>query len=196
MLAKIAVAACLAVLAAAPAGAQENPSFNLLNRGGQAIKEVFVTPAGDANWGRNRLEGRTIAPGASFAVRRRVDGNCVFDIRTVFADGSTENRRNLNTCSVDDVAVGAPGIRKAADDPSFKLVNRGVAAISEAFASPAGSGDWGRNRLPGPLAPKADRMIELPKGACSFDLRVVFEGGRKLERKHADLCRMTDVPVP
>ncbi len=185
------------ILAAGPGVAQtaaQNPSFNLVNRAGVPIKELFFTPAGDANWGRNRLEGKSIAPGVSYAARRRVDGNCIFDVRVVFEDGRIEDRRGINTCTADEISFG--GARKAADDPSFKLINRGDAPIAEAFATPAGSGNWGRNRLIGALPKQADRVIELPKGTCSFDLRVVFEGGRKLERKRADLCRITDLPVP
>ena len=185
------------MLAAGPVSAQTatpNPSFNLVNRGPTPIKELFFTPAGASNWGRDRLEGKPIAPGASYPARRRADGSCIFDLRVVFEDGRIENRRGINTCNVDDVVFG--GARKAADDPSFKLVNRGDAPIAEAFATPAGSGDWGKNRLVGPLPKMADRLIEIPKGTCSFDLRVVFEGGRKLERRRADLCRITDLPVP
>lgn len=188
---------------AALAQAPQNPSFNLVNRASVPIKELFFTPAGDANWGRNRLEGATIAPGASYPARRRADGNCIFDVRVVFADGRIEDRRGLDTCKVDDVAFGAPAgapgateARKAADDPSFKLVNRGATPVLELFAAPAGSGNWGQNRLSASLPASADRMIDLPKGTCSFDLRVTLEGGRKMERHHTDLCRITDLPIP
>jgi hypothetical protein len=182
-----------------PAAAQtpQNPSFNLVNRAAVPIKELFFTPAGDANWGRDRLEGRMIAPGASYPARRRIDGNCVFDIRVVFADGRIEDRRGLNTCDVDDVAFGAAPMagRKPADDPSFKLVNRGTAPLIALFATPTGTGNWGQNRLAGPLPPQTDRLIVIPRGECRFDLRVEFEGGRRMERHRADLCRITDLPV-
>ena len=94
-------------------------------------------------------------------------------------------------------AAATPGA-KPADDPSFRLVNRGDVAIAELFATPAGTGSWGRNRLDqGKLAPKEARLFRLPRGGeCSYDLRVVFEGGRALERKGANLCRITDLPVP
>lgn len=94
-------------------------------------------------------------------------------------------------------ASATPG-GKPADDPSFRLVNRGEVAIAELFATPAGTGNWGRNRLDqGQLAPKEARLFRLPRGGeCSYDLRVVFAGGRALERKGANLCRITDLPVP
>ena len=91
--------------AAPPAGAQ-NSSFNLVNRSGQQVRELFVTSAGNANWGQNRLDGKAgnptaIAAGASYAVRRKLDTNCVFDIRAVFADGKAEERKGVNTCAVE-----------------------------------------------------------------------------------------------
>jgi hypothetical protein len=177
-----------------------NPSFNLVNRAGVPIKELYFTPAGDATWGRNRLTA-PIPAGGSYAARRRVDGNCIFDVRVVFADGRIEDRRGLNTCNIDDVAFGGGGAataHKAADDPSFRLVNRGKAAIVEAYATPTGTGNWGQNRLDGgPIPPDADKVIHIEKqGTCSFDLRVVLQGGRTLDRRHADLCKITDLPVP
>lgn len=181
----------------------QNPSFNLLNHGRSAITQLFFTPAGDANWGRNRLNGRAIPPGASYAARRRLDGNCIFDIRAVFADGRIEDRRNLNTCNVDDVAFGEPLARppaaaKPADDPSFRLINRGAQPIAELFATPAGTGTWGQNRLDaGPLPPQADKLVHIDKqGTCLFDLRVVFSDHTARERHGTDLCRLTDLPVP
>lgn len=128
------LSAALAAATARPAAAQSgDPSFTLVNRGGVPLRELFVTPAGDANWGRNRLDRGPLAPGAKFAVARRRNGNCIMDIRAVFADGRREERRGLNTCELDAVAVGEPGAAGAAtkesDDPSFRLVNRGQIPI-------------------------------------------------------------------
>lgn len=200
------LAAILTLAGALPASAQEqNPSFNLVNHGASAIRELYVTPAGDARWGINRLPDITIAVGGSFAVRRRIDGNCLFDIRVVFADGRAEQRRGVNTCSVADVAVGepvasatAPGPSKAADDPSFRLANRGTQPVDKLFATPAGLGNWGENRLgDAALAPGGQRMVLIPKqGTCLFDLRVVFADHTAKERHKTDLCRLTELPVP
>ena len=87
---------------------------------------------------------------------------------------------------------------KPADDPSFRLVNRGDQAVAGLFARPAGSRDWGANRLEqGPLAPSGAQVLRLPRGGeCAYDLRVVFTDRRALERKGANLCRVTDLPVP
>jgi hypothetical protein len=212
---------CVAVVAAAsaqpkpaapPAGAQ-NSSFNLVNRSGQQVRELFVTSAGNSNWGQNRLDGKganptAIAAGASYAVRRKLDTNCVFDIRAVFADGKAEERKGVNTCAVEDVAVGAAAASsvpvaatgKPADDPSFKLFNRSARPITELRASPSGGGavTAAENRLGStPLPPDNSRRITLPRdGNCIFEVRVVFADGTAKERHKFNLCKVADLPVP
>lgn len=173
----------------------QNPSFNLLNRSSSTIKELYVTPAGNERWGRNRL-AEPLPAGASFAVRRRIDGNCIFDIRVIYADGRTEDRRGLDSCKTEDVAIGGV-TRKAGDDPSFRLVNRGDQAIAELYATPAGSGRWGQNRLETPLPPHAQRDVAIPRqSSCRFDLKIVLADHHAREKHKADLCRVTDLPVP
>ena len=190
----IALAAGLLAWGAAHAQGTQNPSFNLLNRSSAAVRELYVTPAGDERWGRNRL-AQPLPAGASYAVRRRIDGNCIFDLRVVYADGRIEDRRGLDSCRVDEVAVGAG--RKAAGDPSFRLVNRGEQAIIELYATPAGSGKWGQNRLDAPLTAHAQRVVAVARqSSCRFDLRIVLADHHAREKHDADLCRITDLPVP
>lgn len=189
---------------AAPLSAQaqsRDASFTLVNRGQVPVRELYVTPAGDANWGQNRLNRGALPPGGRFEVLRRRDGNCILDMRAVFADGHAEDRRGLNTCTLDAVAVGNPAsspLGKQASDPSFRLINRGDTAIAELFATPAGMTNWGQNRLPdGPLPQAAERMVRIPRsGDCLFDLRVVFDGGKALVKRRTNLCRTTELAVP
>ena len=192
-----AIALLTVLLAAGSADAQgtQNPSFNLVNHASAAIKELYVTPAGDERWGRNRLR-EPLRAGSSFAVRRRIDGNCIFDIRVVYADNRIEDRRGVDSCKVDDVVVGAAA-RKAGDDPSFRLVNRGDQDIVELYATPAGSGHWGQNRLDTPLQPHAQRPINIVReSSCRFDLKLVLADHHAREKHEADLCRITDLPFP
>lgn len=189
---------------AAPPPAHAQPpaeiSLTLVNRSGAALRELFLTPAGDANWGRNQL-AEAVPAGASVRLHRKSEGNCIFDLRAAFADGSREERRGLNLCTADAVAVGAPV--KPTDDPSFRLINRGAGPIMQLFVTEAGreaSGRtaWGENRLgPSGLPPAAATIIRMPRtGQCLFDLRVVFADRKALEKRRADLCRITDLPVP
>ena len=187
----------------------QTPSFSLVNRTTSVIRELFATPSGSANWGQNRLDGRngnpaSLAPGASYTVRRRTDTACNFDLRVVFADGKTEDRKGVNVCAIEEVTIGtAPAgvdaaTGKAADDASFRLFNRAAVAVTEVYATPAGLGNWGKNRLDlEPLAPDNRRSFSLPRdGNCIYDMRVVFADKRTMERKRVNLCRVAELPVP
>ncbi len=192
----------LLMLLSFPALAQtpaQNPSFNLVNRTSKPIREFFLSSTGRTNFGQNRLT-TPIAPGATFAVRPAVTGNCIYDMRVVFADGSSEERRAVNTCTADDIVVGtvasAPAV-KAANDPSFRLTNRGTEPVLELYATPAGK-TRGTNLLAdAALAPKSTRLIKLDSAlGCSFDLRVVLGNKQAKERKATDLCKVNELPVP
>ena len=183
-------------------------SFTVVNHGAMAVRELFVTPAGHANWGQNRLDGRngnplSLGPGASYTLRRRADRTCIFDVRAVFADGKAEERRGMNTCAMEEVALGGPGAPargpggKAADDPSIRLFNRSVHPLKEFRAVPAGSGGRGANLLAAPLTPDHFAAIALPRdGNCIFDLRAVFDDGKALVRHRANLCQIAEMPIP
>ena len=184
-------------------------SFTLVNRTSMAVHELFATPSGNANWGQNRLDGRngnptSIPPGGSYAVRRRAENECNFDLRVVFADGKREERKGVNVCALEEVTIGTAAAAvdaatgKAADDPSFKLFNRAAVPVTEVYATPAGLGNWGQNRLgPDKLPPDNTRLFALPRdGNCIYDLKVVFADKRSMERKRANLCRVAELPVP
>jgi hypothetical protein len=179
--------------AAALAQSAPNPSFTLDNRASIAIRQFFATPGGRANWGRDRLDGKGLAPGASLAFRLPADGNCIYDLRVVFVDGRAEDRRGLNTCQVKNVAVGAsPTAPKA-----FRLLNHGTVPVTEIAARPQGADKWLTDHLPaGSIAPGSERNLALPPGGqCVFDLRVTFADGKAREKHAADLCVSPDQTV-
>ncbi len=190
-LVKIALAAALLVPAAAMA--QPDPSFMIRNEGQKPITAFFATPAGRANWGQDRLNGRGLAVGATAAIRLRRDGNCIYDLRATFAGGQTEDRRAVNTCTMKRVAVK----ELAAGPRAFRVLNQGAAPIVELDARPAGSAKWEVNHLPrGAIAPGQARQITLPpRGGCVFDLRVRFANGTVREKHAADLCRAPDQAI-
>ncbi len=177
-----------------------NPSFYLVNRSGQTITEVYASPTAASNWGSDRLGDSQITAGGNAAVRLLADGNCVFDLRVVYEDGHTDERRRVNTCNVDNISFGgaasAQPAGNPAHDPSFRIVNRGQREIEEVYARLAGSRSWGADRL-GDSTIDADsyRVIRLPAGQCMWDVRLVFDDGPPLERRRVNLCDVTDFPV-
>ena len=207
-----AVAIVATLLAAVPAAAQRaaGASFTIVNRTQTVVRELYATPSGSANWGQNRLDGRSgnptsLAPGARMTVRRRGETECNFDLRVVFAKGQSEDRKGVNVCAMEEVAIGKPAAAaadtntgKAPDDRSFRLFNRSAVPVTEVYATPSGAGNWGQNRLDsGQLAPDHNHMFALPHdGNCIYVLRVVFADKRSMERKRTNLCRVAELPVP
>jgi len=210
MLKRLLVAAMLVVAAAWPGMAQQqqqNPSFNLVNRSESPINEVYATSAGMATWGRNRLTEGGVRPGQTYPIRLPADGNCIYDIRVVYANGQSDERRALNTCTVDNVTfpsspsgrrgAGNPAANANASDPSFRLVNRSRSKVNEVYASITGDDSWGEDRLgDDTVAPGATRVIRLPNGQCVYDVRVVFANGEATEKRRLNLCTITDLRVP
>lgn len=211
-------------LATVPVHAQNNPSFLLANRGDQPIEELYATPATIDRWGRDRLALFFLPPGMTYPVRLPADGTCLYDLRVVYADGRPEEKRRLDVCHVDSVAF--PGARTVgngsptprgpntsgpntpppngngraetpSDDPSFRLVNRGRSEINEVYVSATGDDDWGEDRLGDDTVAKgASRVIQMPRGQCRYDVRVVFDDGNSTEKRNLDLCKLTDLRVP
>jgi hypothetical protein len=201
------------LLAAGPALADEvpNPSFYLVNRSASAISRVYATPAGMPNWGSDRLNGRAVPAGQNAAIRLPADGNCVYDLRVVYATGRADERRGLNTCQVDNITfpqgtvvasppyggATAPARPSQAEDPSFILINRSRAVLNELYLSPTGDDSWGEDRLgDSTILGGGSRTIRLPPGECLYDIRVVFANGEANEKRRLNLCQITNLRVP
>ena len=96
--------AALAVAALAlPAASQSNnPDFRVNNRGQQAINEIYVSSSAVSTWGNDRLGANILAPGASLNISLPA-GQCMNDIRVIWADGANVERRQVNTCNITDM---------------------------------------------------------------------------------------------
>jgi hypothetical protein len=85
-------------------GSSLDPSFRLNNTGGRTIREVYVSASTDSQWGPDRLGAQVLAPGQRLAIRLPA-GQCLNDLRVVFMDGQAQERRQVNTCAVTDLAM-------------------------------------------------------------------------------------------
>ena len=81
-----------------------NPSFLLVNRSRAVLNELYLSPSGDDSWGEDRLGDATLAGGATKTIRLP-QGECVYDIRVVFANGEASEKRRLNLCDITDLRV-------------------------------------------------------------------------------------------
>jgi hypothetical protein len=192
------LAALLALVLTAPARAQGNdPSFNLVNRSGQAITEIFVSPVQETHWGRDLLGNAALPDGRAFPVRISPAAGCRQDVRVVYADGRAEERRNQNTCAITQMVFGqgaaVPPGGGAGRNPSFNLVNHGVQAMREVYVSSARETTWGQQRLPRPMQPGQHLPVRLPVDDCVNDVRVVWNDGRAEERRAVDTCQVVNL---
>lgn len=185
-----------------PAKAQGgDPSFNLVNRTGQVINEIYVSPTREQFWGRDLLGNETLANGRAFPVRIAPAAGCRHDVRVVFADGRNDERRNQDTCAIAEMVFGtaAPTPPAAASgstggNPSFNLVNHGRAPIREVYVSSARDTHWGEDRLGQDILPPGRHLeVRLPQGDCVNDVRVIWMDGRNEERRATDTCRLTNL---
>ena len=211
------VALCLLGLASAPMPAlaqQGDPSFSLVNRSGRLIFEVYASLATDQDWGRDRLGDVALPNGRNFAIRLP-QGPCRWDLRVVYerAGGPSEEKRNINLCTVAEVVFdgrqigqaqrqqpapqqrGAPG--GPTGNPSFNLVNQSRVTVMEAYVSLSTEQEWGPDRLGSDtVAPGRNFAIRLPEGPCLHDVRFVYENGQSDERRGVNLCDVTNLVLP
>jgi hypothetical protein len=181
--------------------------ITLVNHTEQPIRELFAIPAGANDWGADQLDGKPIAAGERFSLRHKKQPGCTWDVRVVFADGTTRDHRGVDVCAMPELEIGPdpqaaaidPQSGKAADDPSFRLFNRAAIAMVGVFARPSGMTDWGPDRLArgATLPPDGKLAVSLPRnGNCFYDLRIVFADHATHLETHTDLCRYAAVPEP
>jgi hypothetical protein len=195
-----AVLAALPGLLALPALAQSSdPSFRVVNNTAKVINEVYASPSNERNWGHDRLGSEVVAPGGRQIIRLPAGGTCSYDVRIVYQGGSAEERRGLNTCGMTDLVLGGGGAapRNAAQgNPSFNLVNQSGRVIEEFYASPSSQQNWGPDRLgEAAVNPGSNYAVRLPQGECSYDLRVVWQGGQAQEKRNVNTCTLTNYVV-
>lgn len=77
-----------------------DPSFTFLNRTGATIRELYVSLSSEQSWGPDRLGTSMLAPNGAFPVGLPAGRVCTVDIRVVFTDGASTERRGVETCSV------------------------------------------------------------------------------------------------
>jgi hypothetical protein len=180
-----------------PAAAQGDPSFSLVNRSGQVIREIYVSPTEQPYWGTDLLRDQVLPNGRSFTVRVPPAAGCRQDVRVVFADGRQEERRAQDTCGIAQMVFGAaadPAPGAEGDNPSFNLVNHGALNITAVHVSPAEIDSWGQNRLGQQLlTPGRHLMVRLRRGECENDIRIVWADGRPEERRRVDTCRIVNL---
>ncbi len=175
----------------------------LVNGFSRTVREAYLSPADDDDWGEDVLGDQVIAPNGRQTVT--LEGGCQADLRIVFDNDAAEERRDIDVCALGTIAL-RPGWTvdelvapsAAAKDPqpgSIRLRNAGGLPVVELYADPPGS-RRGEDRL-GRTVLGAGEMIDFAPpggpGECRADLVAVFRDGRELALPGTDLCAGREV---
>jgi hypothetical protein len=79
--------------------------IELTNKSRMPIVEVYISPARSDLWNIDLLGDDYLAPASSVLVNIDDGNGCRFDFKTVFDDGTTQIRRDVNVCVVERYAI-------------------------------------------------------------------------------------------
>lgn len=87
--------------------------INIVNRSGVTIREFYMTDVDTRGWGDDRLGQEVVEPGDSLRVvptpRQRARGYCQYDMKVVFANDRTVERRGVNLCQTTNLVCTSTG---------------------------------------------------------------------------------------
>lgn len=154
-------------------------SFILENNGNSNIVHLFVYPPGTDDRINEKLQGRLVKPGETADIDiYNKPGECVYDIKTVFANGEENIERQANICDMNGGTYSLYG----KDDRVFKVSNRADNDIVEFYWRRPGD-DWGQDLL-GSVNIGARQTVVIPvnDSKCLYEFRAVFANGRIAEQ--------------
>jgi hypothetical protein len=77
----------------------------LTNNTRMPIVEVYISRVRSELWDIDLLGDDYLAPASSVLVKIDDGAGCRFDVKTVFDDGTTQIRRNVDVCAVERFAI-------------------------------------------------------------------------------------------
>ena len=93
-----------AVVGGGPGGgrviASGNPSFVFVNATGTTIREIYASMSTQSGWGQDRLGANVLNPGGQINIGLPQGLGCNTDVRVVFMNGASRERRGIETCSI------------------------------------------------------------------------------------------------
>lgn len=185
----------LVLLAGLPAFAEaqtQSTAVAINNRSVQDINNIYLSPVGNDKWGEDRLGDRVLGAGGRVTLDPGLANGCVYDVRVIYADKQTEEKRNHNLCELNDITFSGP----AAIDTAIEIVNASPLMIHYLYLSPTGSSEWGRDWLGADTGLAAGTRGSVNPGreaGCNYDLRVIYENTHTEERRNQNLCAISEV---
>jgi len=97
---------CVLETATGPPARAFERNVELTNNTRMAIIEIQIARLGTERWGKDLLGENILLPAQSLIVDiDDAKGYCRFDFRTVFDDGATLIRRDVDVCAVERFAI-------------------------------------------------------------------------------------------
>jgi hypothetical protein len=97
---------CVLETATGPPASAFERSIELTNNTRMAIVEIQIARIGTEQWERDLLGDDILLPAQSLVVEMEDEqGYCRFDFKTVFDDGTTVVRRNVDLCAMERLAI-------------------------------------------------------------------------------------------
>jgi len=94
--------ALVSAFAAAPAFA-EDLVFTLNNQSSGAVNELYVAPLESNSWEEDILGQDVLEAGQAATITLAgADGQCEWDVRLVYDDGSVTDERNIDLCNLEN----------------------------------------------------------------------------------------------
>src|SRR5215510_8696813 len=79
--------------------------WELTNNTRMTIVEIYISQVGAERWNIHLLSNGFLAPASSVRVSVDDRAGCLFDIKTIFDDGTTHVRRGVNICQVERYTI-------------------------------------------------------------------------------------------
>lgn len=96
---------CASQTATGPPASALDQWIELTNNTRMTIIEIYVSHVGTELWNIDLLADNFLAPASSVLVNIDDRAGCRFDLKTVFDDGTTRIRRDVNLCKAERVAI-------------------------------------------------------------------------------------------
>ncbi len=94
------------LLFAASAMAQGSQDFNLTNKTGYDIHEVYVSPSNEESWEEDVLDQDILSNGQSVIIRfPHSPGTCVWDLLVVYDDGEQAEWEDFDLCKTSKINI-------------------------------------------------------------------------------------------
>ena len=97
--------ACVLQTATGPPALALDRWIELTNNTRMPIVEVYISPVHSELWNIDLLGDGYLAPASSVLVNIDDGTGCRFDFKTVFDDGTTQIRRDVDVCAVEKYAI-------------------------------------------------------------------------------------------